>query len=199
MDHPFFTVIMPVHNSAGFMRKALDSIAEQSFVDYELIVVADACSDDSADIARGYGATVLEVNYETDGLARNDALDIAQGEYILFIDSDDWFLHEYVFEEIAGFTERHKEDVILCSFVWKDRGYTRQMNQHYIAIWNKVWKRSFIGETRFPSRKYWNDVDFDKAMFDKRPNVISWDFPIYYYNYMFEGSNSWKQREGIIE
>lgn len=199
MDHPFFTVIMPVHNSAGFMRKALDSIKEQTFTDYELIVVADACTDNSADIAREYGATVLEVNFETDGLARNAALDIAKGEWILFIDSDDWFLHEYVFQEIANKVCALKEDLVLCSFVWKDRGYTRQLDRHYIAIWNKVWRRSFIGETRFPPKKYWNDVEFDKKMFDKRPNVYCWDFPIYYYNYMFKGSNSWLQREGIIE
>ena len=200
MDHPFFTVIMPVHNSAAFMRKALDSVAEQTFKDYELIVVADSCTDNSADIAREYGATVLEVNFETDGLSRNSALDIAKGEWILFIDDDDWFLHEYVFQQIHDNVGRHNESIMCCSFIWKGRGYTSQTpGRHYIAIWNKVWKREFIGNTRFPPKKYWNDVEFDRDNFAKGPACYYWDMPIYYYNYMRPGSNSWKQKEGIIE
>ena len=199
MDHPFYSVIMPVHNSAGFMRKALDSIKEQSFTDYELIVVADACTDNSADIAHEYGAKVIEVNYETDGLARNAALDVAQGEWVLFIDSDDWFLHEFVFQHIYDEIHNCNADIVLCSFIWKDGGYTRQDKKRYIAIWNKVWRRRFIGDTRFPPKKYWNDVEFDAEMFRKYPNCAVLDTPIYYYNYMFPGSNSWKQREGMIE
>lgn len=200
MDHPFFSVIMPVHNSAEFVRKALDSIRDQTFKDYELIVVADACVDNSAEIAREYGALVIEVNYETDGLARNDALDIARGEWVLFIDDDDWFLHEYVFQQIHDNVGRHNEDIMLFSFVWKGRGYTKQMpGQRYIAIWNKCWRRSFIGDTRFPPKKYWNDVEFNNDCFNKNPRCYYWDMPLYYYNYLHVGSNSWKQKEGLIE
>ena len=54
MGAPFFSVIVPEHNSAEFMRKGLDSIRDQSFTDYELIVVCDACSDNTAEIAREY-------------------------------------------------------------------------------------------------------------------------------------------------
>ena len=200
MDHPFFSVIMPVHNSADYMRRALDSIKEQTFTDYELIVVADACEDNSADIAREYGAKVIEVNYHTDGLSRNAALDIATGEWILFIDSDDWFLHEFVFKQISEMVGRHDEDILLCSFIWKGVGYASQSeHQHYIAIWNKVWRRSFIGDTRFPEKRYWNDVEFDRDNFRKNPKCVIWDMPIYYYNYLHEGSNSWLQKQGIIE
>lgn len=200
MDHPFFSVIMPAHNSADYIRHGLDSIKIQSFKDYELIVVADACTDNTADIAREYGATVLEVNYETEGPSRNAALDIATGEWILFIDDDDWFLHEYVFQQLAEAAGRHGEDILLFSFIWKGRGYTSQTNaRRYIAVWNKCWRRSFIGQTRFPSIKYWNDVQFDQDNFNKAPRCYCWDMPMYYYNYMRPGSISWKQKEGLIE
>ena len=52
MSNPFFSVIVPMHNSAAFMRRGLDSIREQTFTDYELIIVCDACEDNTADIAR---------------------------------------------------------------------------------------------------------------------------------------------------
>ena len=49
---PFFSVIIPAHNSAEYIRKGLDSIKEQSFTDYELIVVCDACTDKTVHVAR---------------------------------------------------------------------------------------------------------------------------------------------------
>ena len=61
MSKPFFSVIVPEHNSAEFMRKGLESIKAQSFTDYELIVVCDACEDNTAEIAREYTDKVFEI------------------------------------------------------------------------------------------------------------------------------------------
>lgn len=196
---PFFSVIVPAHNSAEYLDRGLQSIRSQSFTDYELIVICDACTDNTAEVARRYTDQVIGTGYGLDGMARNTGLDMARGQNILFMDDDDWFLHEYCFHQIAGKMSVSDADILLFSFIWKGRGYTHQMMQRYIAVWNKCWRRDFIGGTRFPAKPYWSDVDFDKAMFAKNPNVFRWDMPMYYYNYLREGSISWRQAKGEIE
>ena len=95
-----FSIIIPAHNSASYIRKALDSIKAQTFKDYELIVVCDSCTDNTQAIAEEYGATTVKVGYGRDGLTRNEGLARANGEYVLFMDDDDWWLHEYVLSQL---------------------------------------------------------------------------------------------------
>ena len=102
---PFFSVIIPMHNCAEFMRKGLEQIRLQTFSDFELIMVCDACTDNTVEIAKAYirpgtGDKVLEVNYGRAGMSRNAALDVAEGEWILFADDEDWYL-EGAFGTIA--------------------------------------------------------------------------------------------------
>ena len=199
MSEPFFSVIIPAHNSEKYIRKGLDSIREQTFKDYELIVVCDNCSDNTAEVAREYTDKVFEVGYGLDGMARNVGLDNARGEWVLFMDDDDWFLHEWVFYQLAGRVSKEQADILLFSFIWKGRGYASQMTNRLIAAWCKCWRRSAIGGTRFPDTPYWSDVEFDRRMFEKGLPVARWDMPIYYYNYLREGSISWRQKQGEIE
>ena len=198
-DKPFFSVIVPAHNSAEWIRKGLDSIRTQVWDNYELIVVCDACTDNTAEIAREYTDKVIITEFGLDGMARNAGLDAARGEWVLFMDDDDWFLHEYVFRQLAFMAGKHGEDMLLFSFVWKGRGYTSQEKQMYIAVWCKCWYREFIGETRFSDRPYWSDVDFMKAIMEKNPRIHRWDMPMYYYNYLRPHSISWRKKQGEIE
>ena len=198
MSNPFFSVIIPAHNSAGWIRKGLESIRAQSWTNYELIVVCDACTDNTAEIAREYTDKVIVTDFGLDGMARNAGLDAATGDWVLFMDDDDWFLHEYVFHQLALTVGKHGEDVLQFAFIWKGRGYTG-VDRMYVAVWSKCWYREFIGKTRFSDRPYWSDVDFMKAMMEKEPRIHRWDMPMYYYNYLRAGSISWRQKQGEIE
>lgn len=189
-----FSIILPVHNAAEYMRPALDSIRAQTFTDYELIVVCDACTDDSEAIAREYTDNVEVVNFRNAGPTRSRALDIATGEWVLFMDDDDWWLHEYVLEQLNG--ALGDEDILCFGFIWKGRGYTspnRPNGLYWAAPWNKCWRRSAIGATRFPET-YPDDLNFHNMMMQKSPFIRTWEMPLYYYNYWREGSISW-QRE----
>lgn len=193
-----FSVIVPTHNGADRIRTALDSVREQSFTDYELIVVCDACEDGTAQIAREYGANVIEVSCRRDGLARNAGLDAATGDWILFLDDDDRFLHEYVFEMLAGTVGKHGEDLLDFSFIWKGMGYKRPSPEHnYVMCWCRCWRREFIGDERFSLMEYHSDNYFYKRMLHKKPGIVYWDMPMYYYNYMRKGSltERWKRKE----
>lgn len=187
---PKFSVIMPAHNASEYIRKGLDSVRNQTFEDYELIVVCDDCEDDTADIAREYTDKVIEVSFRNAGPTRSAGLDTATGEWILFMDDDDWWLHEYAFEQI----DRHVSDCdLLCfGFIWKGRGYTspnRPGGYYWPAVWNKCWRRSIIGSTRFPEA-YPDDLLFHNEMMTKLMRIKTWEMPLYYYNYWREGSIS---------
>ena len=199
INKPFFSVIIPAHNSQEYIRKGLETIRNQSFKDYELIIVCDACTDDTELVAKAYTDKVIVTEYGLDGMARNAGIDAAEGQYILFMDDDDWFLHEYVFHQIhEAVISEEGLDVLLFSFIWKGRGYAAQTEGHYIAVWCKCWRREHIGDTRFPAVPHWSDVDFDRAMFAKESKIMAWDMPMYYYNYLREGSISWRKEQGEI-
>ena len=129
-----------------------------------------------------------------DGLARSAGLDVAEGEWVLFMDDDDWWLHEYVFQQLADMAGRHKENILLFSFIWKGRRYYSQTpGRECVAVWNKCWKREFIGSTRFPKVEWNTDGLFHRAMWQKCPTCYYWDMPMYYYNYMRPGSQSYER------
>ena len=202
MKTPYFSVIVPAHNAEAFIEKGLHSIKYQAFTDYELIVVCDNCTDRTAEIAAGYADKVIVTDYGLDGLARNAGIEAAEGQWVLFMDHDDWWLHEYAFAMLAAFLEQRmgeELDVVLFNFIWKGRGYCQQTRYRTIAVWNKCWRREFIGDTRFPAKPHWSDVDFNRDMFDKMPVVTSMDHALYYYNYLKEGSISWREKQGEIE
>ena len=116
------SVIIPAYNASQYIGRCLDSIYNQTFKDFECIVIADSCTDDTAEIARSYGARVFEVNLRNDGPARNVGLDNCTGDWVLFIDSDDYWLHEYVFEQLAERIDRSKAEVICFGMVWRHVG-----------------------------------------------------------------------------
>lgn len=199
-----FSVIIPAHNEEAYISKALDSVKAQSFTDYECIVICDACTDKTADIAKSYGFKVIEVNAHSSGAARNAGLEIAQGEWILFCDADDWYLHEYVFEMLAERVGSANEDVLIFSLIWKNYGYgpTRSpKGTIYPHVANKCWRRSTIGNSRFPVNTgvVGEDACFWDKMTDKGIRISEWDMPLYYYNYLRPGSKSVQQGRTAIK
>lgn len=200
MGKPFFSVIVPAHNAERHIEVGLHSIRQQEFTDYELIVVCDSCTDRTANLAKWYDAEkILIRDYHHDGLARNAGIDAATGEWLLFMDDDDWFLHEYVFQQIYGMVGKHGEDILAFSFIWKNMGYKAQApDDMCVAVWNKCWKREFIGDTRFTNREWACDAEFHKKMFRKCPTVYYWDMPMYYYNFMRPGSQTWKMQREVL-
>lgn len=191
MSKPFFSVIIPAYNSEEYIRKALDSIRQQSFENYELIVACDSCTDHTSDVAREYTDKVLTVCYGLDGLTRNAGLDVAKGKWVLFLDDDDWFLHEFVFAQIADVLDGRKEDALLFSYIKRGVGYQKQSpDDVHVGVWSKCWRREFIGGTRFSNRHYWSDTDFHNRLMRMPHKFIYWDMPMMYYNFMRKGSQT---------
>lgn len=200
----FFSVIIPAHNAAGWMRKGLDSIKRQTFTDYELIIVCDDCQDNTAEIAREYTDRVYEVPWHNCGKTRNRGLDEATGKWILFMDDDDWFMDDSAFMVIAQELKRLEKDgdqfdVLAFDFIFGSNGYARQYPGHlYIAIWNKAWRREFIGDTRFPEVPHSDDVGFAMRTHG-RARFRYLNETLYYYNWMRPGSITQKLHTGELK
>jgi len=189
-----FSIIIPTHNSEAYIRKALDSVACQEFKDYELIVVCDSCDDDTEKIAKSYGARIEHTDCHCDGPTRSRGIDVARGEWLLFMDDDDWWLHEYVLTQLDDKLKEVGDIDVLCfSFIFKGWKYASPLGNNgkrWIATWNKCWRRAFVGDSRFPKVKMSSDVYFNDSVFGKNPKVAYWDMPMYYYNFMREGSQT---------
>ena len=204
-----FSMILPIHNAEkhGYLFKALRSIRAQSWKDYELICILDACQDNSKQIVldckKGWpstgGMVIEEVDFHCAGFSRNRGLEMARGDWVLFADDDDWLLHEFVFAQLAAMAGVNDEDILACSFIWRGVGYFAPSQSNFNpAVWNKAWRREFIGETRFSNRKYGDDADFTNAMLAKGPRIAFWDMPIYYYNYLRGGSLTDRLQKGQL-
>ena len=94
-EQPLVSVIIPVYNVERYLAQCLDSVINQTYPNLEIICVNDGSRDGSPDILRRYAdedARIQVIDKANGGVsqARNDALDCARGEYIMFVDSDDW-------------------------------------------------------------------------------------------------------------
>lgn len=92
MNRPHFSVVIPTHNRAGFLSRALQSVLDQSWADFEIIVVDDGSTDDTAAMVRKCADRRVRLVQQPQGeraAARNKGIRLAQGEYIAFLDDDD--------------------------------------------------------------------------------------------------------------
>lgn len=91
---PVVSVVVPAYNAAWCVRRAIDSVLKQTFRDFELLVIDDGSTDDTADVLATFGGAVRVVRQHNQGLssARNAGIRAARGEFVAFLDADDWWL-----------------------------------------------------------------------------------------------------------
>ena len=118
---PDISVVLPVHNRADVLPRAIDSVLAQEFTDFELIVVDDGSGDDSANIAESYDdprIRLIRLGSNRGGnVARNEGIRAAQSALIAFLDSDDRYLPNKLAAVAAHFAERQDLDLLVDSFI----------------------------------------------------------------------------------
>lgn len=88
------SVILPVYNSQKFIKQAIESVLGQTFTDFELIIVNDGSTDSTLEIISDFKdkrIRLISQQNQGPGAARNNALKVAEGDYVMFLDSDDWY------------------------------------------------------------------------------------------------------------
>ena len=184
MSKPKISIIVPVYNTAKYLTKCLDSILNQTFQDFEIIIVSDGPLD--ADIIcdsyeKKYSNIKLIKNINKGlGGARNKGLDIAQGEYILFVDSDDWIENDL--KKLLEYFNDSIDVIVFGINLIKDNCSIRKSLRKYfdlkfngltriddnvifntnVQVWNKIYKKSIIDKfnIKFPENMHYEDFPF---------------------------------------
>lgn len=187
-----FSVVIPCYHSEEFIGKAIKSVLEQSFDNYELLVMCEQDDDASIKAVRKCGVEPHIDDYGSSGAARNAGISLAKGEYILFLDSDDWYLHSECFAMLNQFT-RIAVDILSFAFIFGKYGYTSTCGNNgamYPNVWSRVWRKQFLDkyDIRFPNTSRDEDVVFVQKAFDTKPHHTLTDIPFIYYTYPREGS-----------
>lgn len=138
---PKISVIVPVYNTEKYLKKCLDSIANQTYQDFEVIIVNDGSTDNSQEIideyTKKYSEKIRCISKENGGLssARNCGIEVAIGDYIAFVDSDD-YIHQRLFENILPYMEKNI-DLIKFKIIKVDEEY-RKLEKIDGPVFNEV-------------------------------------------------------------
>ena len=163
---PKVSIIIPVYNVAEYLRQCLDSIIHQTLKEIEIICVNDGSTDNSLDILQEYASHDSRISIYSSvhvgtGKCRNCALEVVKGEYIGFVDPDDWVEEEYfeklynagssVSSDIVFQTKRieinpeiNRQVVIGTDSAKKDLAYRFNIIQQSAHLWSKIFRKNFI-------------------------------------------------------
>ena len=195
---PKVSVIIPIYNVAKYLGQCLDSVLAQTFQDFEVICVNDGSTDKSLEILQQYAKKderIKIIDQENKGLseARNMALDMAQGEFIAFADSDDYYAPNFL-ELLLNTQKDTGADIVGCNFqkIYKSTDTLKPVSQVHpklykdalqvllhkdnfihFNVWNKLYKRNVIGDMRFVPHIYYEDWVFNCCVFE-RANGFAW-------------------------
>jgi len=189
------SIIVPVYNVKAFLAECIESLLDQSIDDYEIILVDDGSTDGSADIVSDYTAKYPEiirsmrVENGGQGRARNFGIEIAKGEYLGFVDSDDW-IDPQMYEKLYRKAKESNADIVICDF--KEKFYDGRENYLPAALQseklasagsacNKIFRSSLVEDTRFPTGLWYEDFYFSAIMLLKSRRTEFIKEPLYIY------------------
>lgn len=171
-----FSIIIPVYNNEEWLSKCFDSILEQTFTNYEVIIVDDMSTDNGIEVISKYAKKFVDNNIRCEiirnkskrfsGGSRNVGILKASGEYILCIDCDDWLYNNQVLEDIDK--KLNGEDIMFLDYITHQKTYDLVMNNRNktiddalknltCAIWSKVVKRDLMLKSLFPEGTLFED------------------------------------------
>lgn len=191
------SIIIANYNNEEWVRKGIESIIEQTYENWELIIVDDLSSDGSVDIIKGYkdNRIIFYENIEKrwNGGSRNVGLDIASGDYVLFMDNDDWLDNRSCLKHIRdSIVENNYPDVVRLPYrVFKngeknnpimlsDDTPEKLCNSKFVAPWTKLVKREKV--VKFPENTLIEDVVQHIAQCDVIDTVGVCRYPIINWN-----------------
>ena len=207
------SVIIPVYNVEKYLKECLDSIINQTLKDIEIICVDDGSTDNSLAILEELAKKddrfiILKQENKGAGIARNKGLEVAKGEYLSFLDSDDFF-ELNMLEELYNIAKNKNSDIAICNFDYynnktkefiknKENVIPQNLNEKdfdkELLNWfkefahNKLFKKDFIFQNnlKFQEIKRANDLFFSKASICLTDKISTIDKPFVHYRVALE-------------
>ncbi len=217
------SIIIPVYNVEKYLRECLDSILNQTFQDFEIICVDDGSTDKSLEILQEYKRkddrfVILQQRHSGAGSARNNGIRLAEGKYIQFLDSDDYF-EPTLLEEMYNHAEKFNADLTVCSSrkvddegnitetespnfpinidkVPMEKVFNREDFKEDIfslftpVVWNKLIKKSFLKENNleFPKLSIYEDIAFMHSVVACANKIVVFNKELINYRFNRQGS-----------
>ena len=202
--NPDISVIIPCYNLEQYISVMLCCLKNQELGEYsaEIIFVINNCTDNTEGIIKDSGIECQIIHCKTQGCgpARNAALDIARGEYIWFMDGDDWLLSETAVHDALDMAKTNNLDMLRIPYM--SNLYHQQC---FAMVWQYVFRRAFVDDIRFPDYQPAEDDAYTmqalaKLGLDRRSylSLPHMDRPLYYYYYMRDGSNMMRHHLGEL-
>ena len=204
-NKPLISVIVPVYNVEKFVGRCLTSIINQSYTNLEIIVVNDGSTDNSLSVCEEYAAKdgrIKLITQENRGLsgARNTGLRHYTGEYVTFVDSDDW-IHQNMIECLYNVLIRHDSEMSLCASLRVSEetipdkqhkeleGIARTrdvfmklfLNGTFTACWSRLFRKDIISGFEFPEGLNCEDYIYMYEAIRRAKAIASINLPLYYY------------------
>lgn len=210
MQNPLVSIIVPIYKVEPYLRRCLDSIVNQTYTNLEIILVDDGSPDGCPQICDEYAAKdkrIVVIHKENGGLsdARNAGLDICKGEYIFFIDSDDWIKTDTI-EFLYKITQDKKSNIVIGDYITTtETGFHQKQStsKHIIEMslfnllkchqpghslftqavvaWNKLIKRDIAQRWTFPKGSICEDHYVTYKYYYSAKKVILTNVQTYYY------------------
>ena len=194
------SVIIPVYGVEKYIGKCLDSLVNQTLKDIEIIVVNDGTKDNSQKIIDKYAKKYKNIKALIkenggQGSARNYGLEHATGEYIGYVDGDDYVEYD-MYEKLYNKAKENDLDVVICGNYNVSEDYKNKttdleftkFDDNFInallgkkAVWNKIYKRNIIGKTTFRSKVWYEDFDFSIKVLTNAKKIDYVNEPLYDY------------------
>lgn len=205
------SIIVPVYNVEEYIEECILSLLRQTLKEIEIIVVNDGTKDKSIDIVRKFNDNRIKIiNQDNKGLsgARNTGLRVARGEFIAFVDSDDFIINELAYEEMYKIAEEEKSDIVAGNCIWyysDENNYPMQRNMNlfknspmkseeyfiscmksnriYAPVWLNIYRRKFLLDNKlvFMEGVYHEDEEFTPRALIKANKVSIYDNEFYLY------------------
>lgn len=176
---PKVSVIVPIYQVEQYLGRCLETLVNQTLEEIEIILVNDGSKDHSEEIAKSYQEKypnkIIYLKKENGGLsdARNFGIPYAKGEYIAFLDSDD-YVELNMYEKMYDLAKKEESDMVECDFYWEylDKkkidtgviyeGKKEMIEKIRVVAWNKLIKRDILEKTQiqFPKGYRYEDVEF---------------------------------------
>lgn len=207
---PLISIIMPVYNTGTILNKTVDSIRNQTFTNFELIIIDDGSKEETAKLCDSFleqDARIKVFHKENGGTcaARNLGIDVAKGEYITFCDHDDVYDSMILEKELHLIKQADEYEMAIVGAIhisdngaelkygkntsltnkWEIEKNTAIILKSGIlgTVWNILYRKELIGKTRFNEnlRKGHEDIIFNIEIYQKTSSLIASDKILYYH------------------
>lgn len=221
------SIIIPIYNGAKFLQRTIDSVLCQGLndVEYELILINDGSTDNTLDICNYYKNRYKNIMYYSKGnegpsMSRNKGLEMASGDYVYFMDADDYLMPNGLRYILDTYYEKDLDVIVFCGesiknfndlhypsgtiegkIVFDGWGTDFLKNNYQTFVWNQIYKRSFLisNKLRFSNVSLCEDTLFNLQVWSKNPRVRILSSKIYrYILYPGNGQLSTKRSKDYI-